>query len=160
MRDVRLEKLAESQFNRVSRAQLEALGLSRAAIEHRSASGRLVAVEEGVFALPPVLKHDPWGRWMGATLTAHGTFLSHESATAAWGLLSDRAPVVTVTRPGCGGPRRHGGVVVFRTATLANEVTTLRGIAITTPSARCWTSPPAGVSGRSLVRYARPCGST
>lgn len=132
MRDVRIAKLAGAQFNRVSRAQLGGLGLTDTAIEHRIAAGRLVIVEQGVFALPPVLEHDEWGRWMGATLTAPGTHLSHESAAAAWGLWSRPVGLLTVTRPGSGGPRRHGGLLVFRSTRLEDERTTLRGIPITT----------------------------
>src|SRR3954454_14470799 len=124
-------RLACAQFNRVSRAQLSALGLSDAAIAHRVAAGRLVAVEQGVFAMPPVLEDD-WGRWMGATLTAPGTCLSHESAGVAWGVWSRRAPLETVTRPGSGGPRRHGGLLVFRSSTLEHDRTMLRRVAITT----------------------------
>jgi hypothetical protein len=73
MRDARVAELAGQQFNRVSRAQLAELGLSDNALAHRIRTGRLIAVEEGVFALAPVLAHDPWGRWMGATLTAPRT---------------------------------------------------------------------------------------
>jgi hypothetical protein len=76
VRDVRIATLAGAQFNRVSRAQLAELGLGDNAIAHRVAAGRLVIVEQGVFALPPVLEHDDWGRWMGATLTAPDTRLS------------------------------------------------------------------------------------
>jgi hypothetical protein len=122
-------RLAAAQFNRVSSAQLAGLGLSAAAIAHALAAHRLVRVEQGVFALPPVLQ-DGWGRWTGATLTAPGTVLSHESAAAAWGF-SREGRLVTVTRPGSGGPRRHGGVRVFRSSTLQGEYTTLRGIPIT-----------------------------
>jgi hypothetical protein len=121
--------LAGAQFNRVSRGQLARLGLSAAAVAHALAAGRLVRVEQGVFALPPVLDHDEWGLWMGATLTAPGTVLSHESAASAWGLMR-RGRLVTVTRPGSGGPRRHGGVLVFRSSTLEGECTALRGLPI------------------------------
>jgi hypothetical protein len=124
-------RLAGAQFNRVSRGQLAGLGLSAAAIAHGLAAGRLVRVEQGVFAMPPVLGHDDWGLWMGATLTALGTVLSHGSAASAWGL-SRRGRLVTVTRPGNGGPRRHGGVLVFRSSTLQGEYRTLRDIPITT----------------------------
>ena len=128
MRDVRIARLAGAQFNRVSRAQLADLGLSAAGIAHRVSSGRLVIVEQGVFALPPVLAHDEWGRWMGATLTAPGTLLSHASAAAAWGFWSQRGGLVTVTRPGSGGPRRHGGMLVFRSSSLDGDRATLQGI--------------------------------
>jgi len=131
VQDVRIARLAGKQFNRVSRAQLADLGLSVAAIAHRVAAGRLVIVEQGVFALPPVLAHDEWGRWMAATLTASGTRLSHASAAAAWGFSWQRGHLVTVTRAGSGGPRRHGGVLVFRSSILEGDHATLRGIPIT-----------------------------
>jgi hypothetical protein len=131
MWDVRVARLAGTQFNRVSREQLAGLGLSAHAIAHALAVGRLVSVEQGVFALPPVLEHDVWGVWMGATLTAPGTVLSRASAASGWGF-SRQGRVVTVTRPGSGGPRRHGGLLVFRSSTLEGDCTTLRGIPITT----------------------------
>lgn len=139
-----MAQLAGAQFNRVSRGQLRELGLSDAAIAHRLATGRLLIVEQGVFAVAPVLKHDPWGRWKAATLTAPESVLSHASAGAAWGFLSPRRGLETITRPGSGGPRRHGGVLVFRSSRLEGESELLRGIPITSvPRARCSTSLPA-----------------
>jgi hypothetical protein len=143
--------LAARQFNRVSRGQLAGLGLSAAAIAHALTAGRLVRVEQGVFAMPPVLDDD-WGLWMGATLTAPGTVLSHDSAAAAWGF-SRRGPL-TVTRPGSGGPRRHGGVVAFRSSTLDGEYTTRRGIPITAVP-RTLLDLAAQSSERALARAVR-----
>jgi hypothetical protein len=150
--DVRVVRLAAAQFNRVSRGQLAGLGLSAGAIAHALAAGRLVRVEQAVFALPPVLDHD-WGRWMGATLTAPGTVLSHESAAAAWGFSRQRR-LVTVTRRGSGGPRRHGGVLAFRSSTLPGECTTLCAIPITTVP-RTLLDLAARASTRSLARAVR-----
>jgi hypothetical protein len=154
MRDVRVERLAGAQFNRVSRGQLEELGLNAGAIAHRVAVGRLVIVEHGVFALPPVLAHDEWGRWMGATLTAPGTLLSHPSAAAAWGFWSQRGGLVTVTRPGSGGPRRHGGVLAFRSSVLDGDRATLRGIPLTTVPRNLLDLAP-GLGERALARAVR-----
>jgi hypothetical protein len=131
MRDARIAELAGRQFNRVSRSQLFELGLSADAIAHRVGAGRLVIVEQGVLAVAPVLDDD-WGRWAGATLTAPQTFLSNASAAAASGFWSRVRQFETVTRPGCGGPRRHGGLLVFRSRALDGETTTLRGLPITT----------------------------
>src|SRR3712207_4316560 len=117
MTDVRLAELAGRQHNRVALRQLLELGLSEDAIRHRVHTGRLIVVEEAVFAVAPLLD-DPRGRWMGATLTAPGTVLSHNSAAAAWGFRPQHAPFETVTRPGSGGRRRHGGVLVHRSTTL------------------------------------------
>jgi hypothetical protein len=147
-------ELAGRQFNRVSRRQLAELGLTDAAIAHRVSAGRLVATEEGVFAVGPVLEHEEWGRWMGATLTAPGSVLSHSSAAAAWGFWSFARAFETVTRPGSGGPRRHGGVLVYRSSTLAGEWTSLRGIAITSV-ARTLLDLARGVSDRALARAVR-----
>jgi hypothetical protein len=130
MRDTRIAELAGRQFNRVSRSQLFELGLSADAIAHRVATGRLVIVEQGVLAIAPVLDDD-WGKWAGATLTAPQTFLSHASAGAAAGFWSRARRFETVTRPGYGGPRRHGGLLVFRSRVLEGECTVLNGIPIT-----------------------------
>jgi hypothetical protein len=154
MRDVRVAQLAGRQFNRVSRRQLIELGLSDAAIAHRVATGRLVIVEEGVLAVAPVLEHDDWGRWMGATLTAPGSVLSHVSAAAARGIWSLPRQVETITRPGSGGPRRHGGLLVFRSSTLAGECELLLGIPVTSVP-RTLLDLAGGVSERALARALR-----
>jgi Protein of unknown function (DUF559) len=154
MLDVRVAQLAGAQFNRVSRRQLIELGLSDDAIAHRLATGRLALVEAGVFAVAPVLDHDDWGRWMGATLTAPGTVLSDVSAAAAWGFWSFARQFETVARPGTGGPRRRGGVLVSRSSTLAGECTRLRGIAITSPP-RTLLDLACHVSEKALARAVR-----
>ncbi|HET9119934.1 MAG TPA: DUF559 domain-containing protein [Solirubrobacterales bacterium] len=145
--------MAGAQFNRISRRQLFDLGISETAIEHRVATGRLVIVEQGVFAVAPLLDDD-WGRWMGATLTAPGSVLSHISAAVAWGLLTVPRKVERVTRPGSGGPRRHGGVLAFRSTTLAGDVGTLRGVPITTVP-RTLLDLARTVGDRALARAVR-----
>jgi hypothetical protein len=154
MRDAQVAKLAGRQFNRISRAQLGELGLSEKAIVHRLAAGRLVRVDKGVFAVAPIREDDDWGRWMGATLTAPGTVLSRTSAAAAWGTWSLPRRFETVTRPGRGGPRRHGGVLVFRSLTLEGDCTELRGIPITRIE-RTLLDLACGVSDRALARAMR-----
>ena len=153
MRDVRLLALAATQFNRVSRGQLHELGYSDKAIEHRLRCGRLAVSEQGVFAVAPVLD-DERGVWMGATLTSPHTFLSLASAGAAHGFWTRERDFETVTRAGTGGPRRHGGVLVFRSATLDGETTTLGPIPITTPE-RTLVDLAAHVSRSALARALR-----
>jgi hypothetical protein len=153
MRDVRIAELAGQQFNRVSWGQLVERGLGGAAIKRRIATGRLVVVEDGVFAVPPVLDDD-WGLWMGATLTAPDTFLSRESAAAARGMWDLPRPLETVTRPGSGGPRRHGGLLVHRSSTLDGDTTELRGIPITTVP-RMLLDLAGHLSHRALARAVR-----
>ena len=126
-----IAEVAGRQFNRVSRRQLLEAGATSDAIDHRVAMGRLVIVGEGVFAIAPVLEHDDWGRWMGATLTAPDTFLCRESAACVFGALEYETRGVTVVRPGSGGPRRMSGVTVYRSSTLEGETTVHNGIPIT-----------------------------
>jgi hypothetical protein len=145
--------LAGSQSNRFSRRQLYALGIGDRAIARRVASGRWVLVEEGVFAVAPVLD-DPWGRWMAATLTAPGSVLSHASAAAAWGFASGQRQFETVSRPGSGGPRRHGGVLAFRSTTLEGECELLRGVPITSVP-RTLLDFAASANDRALARAVR-----
>jgi hypothetical protein len=153
MWDVRAAEVAGRQFNRISRAQLEDLGMTKAALEHRLETGRFVVVDEGVIAVAPVLDDD-WGRWMGATLTAPGSVLSHVSAAAAYGFWDRRRDFEIVTRPGSGGPRRMSGVLVYRSSTLDGDRTTLRGIPITTPE-RTLLDLAVHVRPRALARALR-----
>jgi very-short-patch-repair endonuclease len=145
--------LAGQQFNRVSRAQLTALGFSKDAIAHRVATGRLVLIQEGVFAIAPALD-DCWGRWMGATLTQPGSLLSRLSAAVAWGMLQREGRFVTVTRPGDGGPRRHGAILAHRSTALDGDQTELRGIPITSV-ARTLVDITGEVGDRALARAVR-----
>ena len=154
MRDAHAAELAGRQFNRISRRQLRALGLSEHAIEHRVASGRLVIVEQGVFAIAPIFDDDDWGRWMGATLTAPGTVLSGASAGAAFGFWTQPRWFEVVTRPGSGGPRRCGGLLVCRSSTLHGECTTLRGIPVTSAE-RTLLDLARSASGPALARALR-----
>jgi GNAT superfamily N-acetyltransferase len=114
-----------------------------------------VIVEESVYAVPPVLDDD-WGRWMGATLTGPGTYLSRVSAAAARGFWVAARDLETVTRHGSGGPRRHGGVLVFRSTTLAGDTETLRGIPITTvPRTLLDLAASPAISDRGFARALR-----
>jgi uncharacterized protein DUF559 len=132
MRDVRLLELLERQWNRVSLAQLEALGFTRGDVTYRVATGRLRAVHQAVFAGRPLIE-DEHGRWMAATLTAPETYLSHASSAALHGFWDRPRALEMVTRRGNGGPRRHDGLVVRRSLTLAGNTTTVDGIPTTTP---------------------------
>ena len=154
MWDVSIADLAGRQFNRVSRRQLIELGVSEGAIDRRVAAGRLVIVGEGVFALAPVLDHDKWGHWMGATLTSADTFLFRESSACAWGALSLEPRGIKVVRPGSGGPRHISGVTVHRSSTLSGETTTCNGIPLTTPP-RTLLDLGCCVGDRALARALR-----
>jgi hypothetical protein len=152
--DAHVAQRAGQQFNRISRLQLIEVGLTDAAISRWVSAGRLITVEEGVFAVAPLREDDEWGRWMGATLTAPQSALSHSSAANAWGVLSLDEAVTTITRPGSGGPRRFGGVLAFRSLTLDGDVMSVQGIPITSIS-RTLLDLARTVSQKALARAVR-----
>ena len=79
-------RLAGAQHGVVGRRQLIALGLTKRAIEHRIAIGRLHPVREGVYAVgrPEIGRH---GQWMAAVLSlGPEAALSHTTAVALWGI--------------------------------------------------------------------------
>ena len=121
--------LARGQHDVVSRAQLLALGFTRAAIEHRIATGRLYPLWRGVYAVgrPGVTRH---GRWMAAVLACgDGAALSHRSAAALYGIVPADGPLVDVSVTGA-VPRRRGIAAHGRTTL---PTTRHRAIPVTTP---------------------------
>jgi very-short-patch-repair endonuclease len=96
--DVEIAELAQRQHGLVAWRQLRALGLSKAAIDHRIRTGRIHRLQPSVYAVGHriVSKH---GWWMAAVLgSGPRAVLSHHSAAALWGLrgYSERAVEVTV----------------------------------------------------------------
>ncbi len=105
-------ELAKTQHGVVTRAQLLGLGLSRSAIEHRIATGRLHALWRGVYAVgrPTVERR---GRLMAAVLSCGpDALLSHRSAAWLWGFL-EPSPRIDVLVP-YGTVRRRPGIKVHR----------------------------------------------
>ena len=88
-------------------------------------------IHPGVYAVnaAPLTRHQ---RWMAATLTTQDTVLSHASAAAAWGFRPFDGSYEVVCRPGYGGPRRVGGLLVLRSRTLEGDTTRRDGVPITT----------------------------
>jgi predicted transcriptional regulator of viral defense system len=153
MTDVHLIELASRQHRCATCRQLRALGYGDRAIAHRVATGRLVRLYDGVYAVAPVLD-DAWTRWMAATLTAPGSVVSHVSAGSAWGFWTRGVDFEVITRPGDGGPVRLEGLLLCRSGTLAGNTTTLRGVPITTPE-RTLIDLAANVGRRVLERAFR-----
>src|SRR3954452_697424 len=128
---VHLVELAARQLDLVAAWQLVEAGWTRAMVDHHVREHRWRPVHAGVYAVC----HSPLTReqsWMAATLTAPDTVLSHASAGAYYGIWSFSARYETVTRPGNGGPRRHGDVLVSHSKTLDGDTTVHNGIPITT----------------------------
>lgn len=129
--DSHLRKLAATQAEVVATWQLRSAGWSREKVRHHAASRGWRRIHPGVYALtqaaPTQLQ-----LWWAATLTAPDTFLSHGSAGACFGFYRFHKPFEVVTRPGQGGRRRQGRVLVFRSKHLEGETTRHMGIPITT----------------------------
>jgi len=117
----------------LTRRDLEGLGFSKMAIDHRVVTGRLHLISAGVYAVGrPELT--PRGRWMAAVLACgDDAVLSHRSAAELWGIgyeVKGRIDVSIrrrskITRKGIkvrARPSLDGGAVVVRF-----------GIPVTTP---------------------------
>jgi very-short-patch-repair endonuclease len=81
----------------MSRRDLEGLGFSKMAIEHRVATGRLHPISRGIYAVgrPDLTPH---GRWMAAVLVCGDeAALSHRSAAALWGIGHEDGKRVDIT---------------------------------------------------------------
>jgi Protein of unknown function (DUF559)/Transcriptional regulator, AbiEi antitoxin len=125
-----LAELGRRQHGVVSRAQLRALGLSRAEIDGRVRRKVLHRVHRGVYAVGHLgLTRN--GHFMAAVLACgEGAALSHFSAAVLWGILEGGGQDIHVTAE---GDRRCRGVVVHQ-APLQGERVRHLGIVVTTPA--------------------------
>lgn len=123
--------LVDRQCGHLSWLQLRASGWSEAHIKTAVRNGELVVVHDGVFAVGHV-PTDPLARYHAAVLTTTSTSLAVHSAACLWDLRVDDAAYVTVVRPGSGGRKRIGDLLVLRSTTLAGELTARHGIPTTT----------------------------
>jgi hypothetical protein len=128
--DVRLRELAARQDDVVAAWQLAALSWSPKAVRHHVCRLGWRRVHPGVYALTSALLTRRQ-RWIAATLTSPDSVLSHASAAACWGIQSFDGGFEVVTRPGSGGRRRFGALLVLRSTTLDGDVVTHGGIRIT-----------------------------
>lgn len=114
----------------VTRTQLLERGLSRKAVQHRIATGRLHPLGRGVYAVgrPELSSH---GRWAAAALSCGpDAVLSHGSAAALWGIRDQAAATIDITVP----PhvhRRRPGVRLHRHPLDPSERTAKHGIPVT-----------------------------
>jgi hypothetical protein len=129
-RDRVVERLAAQQHGVVARRQLLAAGLASSTVDDRIASGHLVPLHRGVYAVGHrSLCADGW--WMAAVLAVGpGAVLSHRDAAQLHGLGSfggSRIDVSTAAeRRGTSKIRVHG-----RRRLDARDVTTVEGIEVT-----------------------------
>lgn len=142
--------LARRQHGALARRQLLAGGLSAGAIKERTASGLLVPVHRGVYALgsPPRSRA---AHFMAAVLAAgDAAAISHVSAAHLHGLLPGETARTHVTTPARAG-QRPGLVVHHREPWQAGERRTVEGIPCTSV-ARTLTDLAATEPARRLER--------
>jgi very-short-patch-repair endonuclease len=151
--DSHLRELAARQDDVVAAWQLRQMGWTRERLRHHVSSRGWRLAHRGVYVLSNAPLR-PRQRWLAAALTTPDSVLSHCSAGACYGFYRfDRAYEV-VSRPGQGGRRRHGGVLVFRSKTLDADVTRHNAIPITT-AARVLVDLAPGLGQKQLGRAFR-----
>lgn len=151
--DVRVAAIAGDQCGIVSVRQLNACGLSSAAIGRRVRRGHLHRVHRGVYAVGHDALTDRAAFVAAVLACGDRAVLSHRAAAAFWGFLraDERLPEVTVT----GAARRVRGVRVRRSGTLARrDVVRRHGILVSAP-ARTVLDLATVLSSRALRRAAR-----
>lgn len=150
--DAQIAVVAGRQGGFVSHDQLVALRLSPEAIQRRVRAGRLHRRHRGVYAVG----HEalgPDGRWWAAVLAlGDGSFVSHHSAADAFGMRHSGSSLVRVTVRGRNGRKKHAGIKVHRPLELpSDEVTSLRGLPITTPARTLLDLAAAGIRNLDTV---------
>jgi hypothetical protein len=127
-----IRRIAERQHGNATRAQLEAVGLTRNEIDERREQGWLIRRHTGVYAVGHVPQSRE-SRWLAAVLAlGDGAVLSHVAAGAHWRMLPGTA-VIEVIVPTTAGHRRRDGIVVHRQQLPGAHATVHRGIPVTTP---------------------------
>jgi very-short-patch-repair endonuclease len=127
-----IRRIAERQHGNITRAQLDAIGLTRNEIDERREQGWLIRRHTGVYAVGHVPQSRE-SRWLAAVLAlGDGAVLSHVAAGAHWRILQGTAVIEVIVPTTAGRPKRDG-IVVHRQHLPASHVTVHRGIPVTTP---------------------------
>jgi hypothetical protein len=131
--DARLAALAVDQHAVFRLDQLCELGLGSSAVRERVRAGRLHRCYHAVYSLVPPSLLSRFGRWLAAVFACgDGAALSHRSAADLHGLRPSAQRKPDVTIPGRSG-RRHDGIAIHRSVTLAEkDVTVVDAIPCTT----------------------------
>lgn len=117
--DRRIAEIAGRQYGVIAHSQLVTLGLSPRAVRHRVATGRLVRLHRGVFAVGHGAVSPNGNRLAAVMACGPQALLSHRSAAALWGLRPyGGRPEVSV--PSAAG-RAVRGVAVHRCRSLTPE---------------------------------------
>jgi len=126
-----LKQFALAQAGVVARWQLLAAGVDRWIVDRWADDLRTIFPGVYLTGWAPVT---PEQRRWAATLTAPDTFLADESAAAHWEVGDEHPALITVVRPGQGGPWHGDGIRVrFSTTLTGNVCRPEAGPPVTTP---------------------------
>jgi very-short-patch-repair endonuclease len=117
----------------MTRPDLEALGFSKDAIDHRLDTGRLHPISFGVYAVgrPELTPH---GRWMAAVLACgDGAVLSHRSAAELWGFGHEEKGRIDVSIRRRSRLERRGVKVRCRPSLPSTNIVRRHGVPVTDP---------------------------
>jgi very-short-patch-repair endonuclease len=133
--DQRLRALAATQWERVSRRQLVAIGFTPAMIRSRLRVGGLHRVYPGVYAVGHTHR-TRYGDEVAALLAAGpAAVLSHRSAAVIWQFVEWSARDLEVTVPEVARTDSRPGLIVHRSRTLTRaDIRRYRGLPITSPA--------------------------
>ena len=128
--------IAARQRALITRAQLTALGVTRAAIDHAIARGRLHRRHHAVYSLVPFAALPPLANELSAVLACGDTaLLSHHSAAATWGFRPSFNGLVHVTAIGSDAGRERPGIRAHRVTALdPRDIRRYQNIPITSPA--------------------------
>lgn len=133
--DLVIDRIARRQRYVVSHRQLVAAGVSRRAIQHRLATGRLRSLHRGVFLVGDVVAPALAAETAALLACGPGAVLSHLSAAYRWSLREPRDGPVHLTVAADRRPKLRAGVVVHRTSTFsATDVRRRDGLPVTSPT--------------------------
>ncbi len=124
----------------LTRADLDAFGFSKMAIEHRVSTGRLHLIARGIYAVGR-RELTQNGRWMAAVLACgtdaaadgYAVVLSHRSAAELWGIGHEERGRIDVTIRHRSRLARKGIKVHSRPSLGTRSLTCWRGIPVTDP---------------------------
>jgi very-short-patch-repair endonuclease len=118
----------------LTRRDLEALGFSKMAIDHRIATGRLHLISRGIYVVGR-RELTPHGRWMAAVLACgDDAALSHRSAAELWGIGKEWEGRIDVTIQRDSRITRRGIKVRRRPSLPEGSVVGRFGIPVTNPT--------------------------
>ena len=129
--DRAIAAFAERQGGKIAWAQLRDLGLSKSAIGRRVERGVLFRDRPGVYAVGH-RRTDVMAQWWGAVLTVPRSVVSNATGCAVWDLLPIGGGAIHLTVPTDSGQRRRPGIEVHRARLREDEITTHRGLPVTT----------------------------